>query len=83
MDLNANILPVVTKYLAIFYRDAISTLLQLVNQWLNFTHVLTLSAKEERKDTNCALTRIELMTSATSGCEQVTYYTNRATIERM
>ena len=45
MDLIITILPVVTKDLPIsprftpynFYRDASSALLQLVNQWLNFT----------------------------------------------
>ena len=58
---NVVVLPVVTKDLRIyflmsplsgfrlsnFYRDASSALLQLVNQWLNFTYftpVLTLSA---------------------------------------
>ena len=47
MDLIITILPVVTKDLPIsprfmpynfFYRDASSALLQLVNQWLNFTY---------------------------------------------
>ena len=47
MDLIITILPVVTKDLPIsprftpyifFYRDASSVLLQLVNQWLNFTY---------------------------------------------
>ena len=47
MDLIITILPVVTKgsshlspvhALQFFYRDASSALLQLVNQWLNFTY---------------------------------------------
>ena len=47
MDLIITILPVVTKDLPIsprftpdkfFFRDASSALLQLVNQWLNFTY---------------------------------------------
>ena len=50
MDLIITILPVVTKDLPIsprftpynfFYRDASSALLQLVNQWLDFTYLLT------------------------------------------
>ena len=49
MDLIITILPVVTKDLPIsprftpydfFYRDASSALLQLVNQWLNFTYII-------------------------------------------
>ena len=60
--------------LTIFYRDASSALLlQLVNQWLNFTysprsHVF----RYERKNTNPTLVRIELTTSALAGV-QVTY----------
>ena len=49
MDLIITILPVVTKDLPIsprstpydfFYRDVSSALLQLVNQWLNFTAIV-------------------------------------------
>ena len=48
MDLNITILPLVTKGLSLpslpgsrltnFYRNASSALLQVVNQWLNFTY---------------------------------------------
>ena len=48
------------------------------NGWILLTHVLTLSATEERKKTNPALTRIELATSALAGVH-VTYQTTRAT----
>ena len=59
MDLIISILPVVTKDLPIsprftpmiFYRDASSALLQLVNQWLNFTYTfprLPLQKKEHK-----------------------------------
>ena len=57
MDLIITILPVVTKDIPIspwltpydfFYRDASSALLQLVNQWLDFTHVPTLSVTKEK-----------------------------------
>ena len=51
--------------LTIFYRDASSALLlQLVNQWLNFTYYSRSHVfRYERKNTNPTLVRIELMTS--------------------
>ena len=60
--------------LIIFYRDASSALLQLVNQWLNFTYSRSHAFRyDERKNTNPPLVRIELTTSALAGV-QVTYY---------
>ena len=47
-----------------FYRDASSALLQLVNQWLNFTYSRSHAFRYERKNTNPTLVRIELTTSA-------------------
>ena len=38
--------------LTIFYRDASSALLQLVNQWLNFTYSRSHAFRYERKNTN-------------------------------
>ena len=38
--------------LTIFYRDASSALLQLVNQWLNFTYSRSHPSRYERKNTN-------------------------------
>ena len=58
--------------LTIFYRDASSALLQLVNQWLNFTYSRSHAFRYERKNTNPTLVRIELTTSALAGV-QVTY----------
>ena len=58
--------------LTIFYRDASSSLLQLVNQWLNFTYSCSHAFRYERKNTNPNLVRIELTTSALAGV-QVTY----------
>ena len=80
MDLIITILPVVTKDLPIsprftpynFYRDASSALLQLVNQWLNFTSSRSHAFRYERKNTNPTLVRIELTTSALAGV-QVAY----------
>ena len=79
MDLIITILPVVTKDLPIsprftpyifFYRDANSALLQLVNQWLDFTYSRSHAFRYERKNTNPTLVRIELPTSAlTSRCD--------------
>ena len=60
--------------LTIFYRDASSPLLQLVNQWLNFTYSRSHAFRYERKNTNPTLVRIELTTSALAGV-QVTYET--------
>ena len=54
-----------------FYRDA-SSLLQLVNQWSNFTYSRSHAFRYERKNTNPTLVRIELTTSALAGV-QVTY----------
>ena len=45
-----------------FYRDASSALLQLVNQWLNFTYSRSHAFRYERKNTNPSLVRIELTT---------------------
>ena len=80
MDLIITILPVVTKDLPIsprftpddFDRDASSALLQLVNQWLNFTYSCSHAFRYGRKNTNPTLVRIELTTSALAGVE-VTY----------
>ena len=58
--------------LTIFYRDASSALLQLVNQWLNFIYSRSHVFRYERKNTNPILVRIELATSALAGV-QVTY----------
>ena len=58
--------------LTIFYRDASSALLQLVNQWLNFTYSRSHAFRHERKNTNPTLVRIELTTSALEGV-QITY----------
>ena len=65
--------------LTIFYRDASSALLQLVNQWLNFTYSRSHAFRYERNITNNpTLVRIELTTSALASV-QVTYWTTRAT----
>ena len=61
-----------------FYRDVSLALLQLVNQWLNFTYSRSHAFRYERKNTNPTLVRIELTTSALAGV-QVTYKTTRAT----
>ena len=58
--------------LTIFYRDASSALLQLVNQWLDFTYSRSHAFLYEKKNTNPTLVRIELTTSALAGV-QVTY----------
>ena len=58
--------------LTIFYRDANSALLQLVNQWLNFTYSRSHAFRYETKNTNPTLVRIELTTSGLAGV-QVTY----------
>ena len=50
-----------------FYRDASSALLQLVNQWLNFTYSRSHAFRYGRQNKNPALTRIELTTSALVG----------------
>ena len=44
--------------LTIFYRDASSALLQLVNQWLNFPYSRSHAFHYERKNTNSTLVRI-------------------------
>ena len=73
MDLIITILPVVTKDLPISPRftpydflslDASSEILQLVNRWLNFTYSRSHAFRLGRKNTNPALVRIELTTSA-------------------
>ena len=58
--------------LTIFYRDASSALLQLVNQCLNFTYSRSHAFRYERKNTNPTLVRIELTASALAGV-QATY----------
>ena len=81
MDLIITILPVDTKDLPFsprftppynFYRDATSALLQLMNQWLNFTYSRSHAFRYERNNTNPNLVRTELTTSALAGV-QVTY----------
>ena len=81
MDLIITNLPVATEdlpispgsRLTIFYRDASSALLQLVNQWLNFTYSRSDAFRYERKNTNPTSVRIELTTSALLAGVQVTY----------
>ena len=66
------LIPMVTKDLPYLpgsrltnlYCDASSALLQLVNQWLNFTYSRTNAFCYRRQNKNPALTRIELTTSA-------------------
>ena len=58
--------------LAIFYRDASSAFLHLVNQWLNFTYSRSHAFRCGRKNTKPTLVRIELTTSALAGV-QVTF----------
>ena len=58
--------------LTFFDRDASSALLQLVNQWLNFTYSRSHAFRYERKNTNPTLARIELTTPALAGV-QITY----------
>ena len=60
--------------LTIFYRDASSAPLQLVNQWLDFTLSRSNAFRYERKNTNPTLVRIELTTSALLAGVQDTYY---------
>ena len=55
-----------------FYRDASSALLQLINQWLNFTYSRSHAFRYERKNTNPTLVRIELTTSVLADV-QLTY----------
>ena len=55
-----------------FYRDASSALLQLVNQWLNFTYSRSHAFRYERKNTNPTFVRIELTTSVLAEV-QLTY----------
>ena len=82
MGFNFAILPVITKDLAIssrfmpydfFYLDSSSALLQLFNQWLNFTYSRTHAFRYGRQNKNPALTRIELTTSVLLAGVQVTY----------
>ena len=80
MDLITTTLPVAPKDLPTsprftphdFYRDASSAILQLVNQWLNFTYSRSHAFRYERKNTNPTLVRIELTTSALLAGVQVT-----------
>ena len=58
--------------LQFFDRDASSALLQLVNQWLNFTYSRSHAFRYERKNTNPTLVRIELTTSVLADV-QLTY----------
>ena len=60
------------SHLTIFYRDASLALLQLVNQWLNFTYLRSHAFRYEIKNTNPTLVRTELTTSVLAGV-QVTY----------
>ena len=60
------------RALHFFYRDASSALLQLVNQWLNFTYSRSHAFRYERKNTNPTLVRIELTTSVLADV-QLTY----------
>ena len=77
MDLIITILPVVTKDLpispwftiTILFRDASSALLQLVNQWLNFTYSRSHAFRYERKNTTPTLVGIELTTYALAGVQ--------------
>ena len=55
-----------------FYRDASSALLQLVNQWLNFTYSRSHAFRYERKNTNPTLGSTELTTSVLADV-QLTY----------
>ena len=81
-DLIITILPVVTKDLPIsprftpynfLSRCKFSTLvLQLVNQWLNFTYSRSHAFRYERKNTNPTSVRIELTTSVLADV-QLTY----------
>ena len=65
--------------LTIFYRDARSALLQLVNQWLNFTYSRSHAFRYRKNEHKSYFeVRTELTTSALAGV-QVTYYTTRAT----
>ena len=50
--------------LTFFCRDANPAILQLVNQWLNFTYSRSHAFRYGRKKTNPTLVRIELTTSA-------------------
>ena len=81
MDLIITVLPVVTKDLPIsprftpynlFIAMQVQALLQLVNQWLNFTYSRSHAFRYERKNTNPTKVRIELTTSALAGM-QVTH----------
>ena len=76
MDLIITILPVVTKDLPIsprftpydFYRDASSALLQLVNQWLNFTYSRSHAFRYERKNTKSYFGKNQTHDFRTSRC---------------
>ena len=56
-----------------FYRDASSALLQLVNQWLDFTYSRSHTFRYERKNTNPTLVRIELTTSVLADVQLIIY----------
>ena len=58
--------------LQFFYRDASTALLQLVNQWLNFTYSRSHAFRYERKKTNPTFVRIELTTPALAGVQVTT-----------
>ena len=58
--------------LTIFYRDASPALLQLVNQWWNFSYSRSHAFRYERKNTNPTLVRMELTTSVLADV-QLTY----------
>ena len=54
--------------LTIFYRDASSAILQLVNQWLDFTSSRSQAFRYGRKNTNPTLARVELNDFRNSRC---------------
>ena len=80
MDFIVTILPVVTKDLPISPRftpynffiamQVQPALLQLVNQWLDFTYTRSHALRYERKNTkNPTWVRVELTTSALTGVQ--------------
>ena len=54
--------------LTIFHRDASSALLQLVNQWLNFTYSRSHAFRYERKNTNPTFDKNQTHDFRTSRC---------------
>ena len=68
--------------LTIFYRDASSALLQLVDQWLNFTYSRSHAFRYERKNTNPTLVRMEPTTFALAS-NRVSWKSRLKTIRRL